>query len=235
MSGFRPPSPRTQVWRHISLYQLLSLLEQKSVWFSGLSKLEDKFEGSYTLRDSRRLEQLSAFSRLTPGAPARIKRDSVARLLKEIRERVYVSCWYVGTDESAALWRRTVRGGESVAIQTSYRDLELAFGRQLFAGSVRYIDYQSRRIPDGSVLNPFFCKRPIFKHENELRLLLYLPNEVTTANGHYVRATPRRLIRRVMLAPYTASWVKETLDAVLHKYGLKPAIVPSSVDAEPSW
>lgn len=205
------------------------------MWFSGLSKLEDKFEGSYTLRDSRRLEQLTAFSRLTPGAPARIKKDAVTKLLKEIRERVYVSCWYTGTDESAALWHRTVRGGEFVAIQTTYRDLESAFGRHLYAGSVRYIDYQTRRIPEGSVLNPFFCKRPIFKHENELRLLLHLPNEVAPANGHYVPATPRRLIKRVMLAPGTEPWVEETLDAVLRRYGISPAIVPSSVDAEPTW
>jgi hypothetical protein len=223
------------MWRHVPVYQLLSAIDKKALWFSAISRLEDKFEGKYTLQDARRLEQLASLSRRSRGVPEDIERDYLAKRLKTTRERAYVSCWYAGDDESAGLWQRTSRPGDFVAIQTTFSDLEAAFRQMLYVAEVRYIDYEDRRIPVGSILNPFFCKRSIFAYENEVRLLLYRPREETPASGHYVRAAIRRVVKRVMLAPHTEAWVKGVLQEVLAKYGLRVPIVPSAVDAEPAW
>src|SRR5438552_392784 len=132
MKAFGRPSPSTQLWRHIPLYQFLSLLETRAVWFSAISKLEDRFEGSYTLRDNRRLEQLERLSQRSRGVPAGLEADYLTKRLEAIKARSYVSCWYMGDDESAALWQRTARTADFVAIQTTYRDLEAAFKRTLY-------------------------------------------------------------------------------------------------------
>jgi len=207
------------------------------LWFTALSDLEDKYEGAYTKRDMRRLQQLRRSTRRTPEAPALLVPIDLKQRLDAIRNRVYVSCWYAGDDESAALWQRSPRDTDFVAIQTTYADLKSTIRRTLPAGYVRYdINYYSRhQIPQGSILNPFFCKRPIFSHENEFRVLLYSPELIEPPPGQHVKVSPARMIRKVMLAPYTKPWVGEAIRALLRSYRVTCPVVRSEVDAEPTW
>jgi hypothetical protein len=154
--------------------------------------------------------------------------------LDAIRARVYVSCWYAG-DESAALWQRSPRDTDFVAIQTTLADIRRTIRRSLPAAAVKYIDYKRHTIPAGSILNPFFCKRQVFMHENEFRVVLYSPEFETPPAGQYVAVSPRTLLRKVMLAPYTKPWVREAVEEVLRTYGIRCPVVPSTVDAEPTW
>jgi hypothetical protein len=235
VTHFRLPTPRTQLWRHVRLSQLLSLLDRKALWFTALSKLEDRFEGAYTLRDMRRLQQLESLTRQARGLPPELVRLDLINRLKAIRARVYVSCWYAGSDESAALWQRSARGSDFVAIQTTFGDLQKTIRQRLPAAYVSYINYERHRIPQGSVLNPFFCKRRIFTHENEFRILLYRAELLTPAAGQYVPASPNSVVRRLMLAPHTEAWVREAIQGLLRRYGVRCPVVHSSVDAQPPW
>src|SRR5437588_12641388 len=112
---FQHPTPRTSLWRHVRLSQLLALLDRRAIWFPAVSQLEDKFEGAYTLRDMRRREQLERLSSYPRGTPREVVQRHLVDRLNEIRARVYVSCWYAGDDESAALWQRAARDTDFVA------------------------------------------------------------------------------------------------------------------------
>jgi hypothetical protein len=235
ISGFHSPSPPTPLWRHVRLSQLLSLIDRRALWFTALSELEDKFEGAYTERDMRRLQQLERLTTRAKGAPELLVPLDLRNRLTAIRARVYVSCWYAGDEESAALWLRSARDTDFVAIQTTFRDLRTTIRQTLPAAYVRYLDYGRQRIPAGTVLTPFFCKRRIFEHEHEFRIVVYGPEVKEPPPGHYVRVSPQRLIRQVMLAPYTQTWVGEAIRAVLRRYGITAPVVRSAVDAGPTW
>jgi hypothetical protein len=234
IAPFRPPGPKTLLWRHVRLSQLLAVLETNSLWFSAVSELEDKFEGSYTLRDLRRQQQLALRTSHKRGVPPEVVDDFASRTARRVRAGVFLNCWYSGIDESAALWQWASRQADFVAIQTTYGQLQSAIASSVYAAKVRYIDYERQRIPPGSVLNPYFCKRRIFQHENEVRMLLYRPPAVTSPPvGIAVGANGKRFIRQVMLAPYSPRWVRDTVASVVRRYGLKCPVVPSGVDAEP--
>jgi hypothetical protein len=232
---FSHPSPKTPLWRHIRLSQLLAVLESRSLWFSAISQLEDKFEGSYTKRDVRRQEQLIQATKRRRGAPIEIGEDFVARTRQRVRERVFVNCWYSGNDESAALWHWLARHADFVAIQTTFGELQRAVRARIYSGTVQYLDYERRRIPQGSVLNPYFCKRMSFQFENELRLLRYesqLPAS-QIPKGLRTPVNLKLLVRRVMVAPYAPTWIGDTVQSVVDRYGLKCVVTSSGIDADP--
>jgi hypothetical protein len=235
LTRFRVPTPTTQLWRYVRLSSFLSLLERRAIWFSAVPELEDKYEGAITLRDARRRQQLARQTARTRGVPAAVEDRFLIDYLNWIRARVFVSCWYAGDDESAALWQGQARNTDFVAIQTTYADLGRSIRRSVLAAQVRYINYDRQRIPEGSILNSFFCKRMIFQHESEVRLLLFQDRLQQPPAGQYIPVNPNRIVRRVMLAPFTQGWVRETVQTVMSRYGLGCPVVASTVDGQPSW
>jgi hypothetical protein len=50
----------------------------------------------------------------------------------------------------------------------------------LVLGKVKYIDYAKQKIPITDLMNAFFYKNRYFEHENELRLICYRIDVVTS-------------------------------------------------------
>jgi hypothetical protein len=105
------------LWRYMSFTKYVSLLETGSLYFSRADQLGDPYEGSTS---SANLQLRPAFY----GAEAASRMGAaIAPLARMIRAFTFVSCWYMSTYESAAMWSLYSDGGPSVAVQTTFRRL----------------------------------------------------------------------------------------------------------------
>ena len=102
--------------------QFVSMLSTGGVWFVHVPELEDQFEGSYPIPTAERLRIVSRTTTRSE-MPLRIfeeySKELVQRTEGYLRDGAYVSCWYSGPYESAALWQWAARKGASVAIRTT--------------------------------------------------------------------------------------------------------------------
>jgi hypothetical protein len=112
----------------------------------------------------------------------------------------------------------------------------------IFVGTVNYIDYEHETIPHNEVLSPFLYKRKSYEHEHEVRaVLLRLPADggralrATITHGVNVDVSLRVLIDNIYVAPNTEKWVVDTIQSAVHHYGCKYKVMPSRLDAKPSW
>jgi hypothetical protein len=233
-----PPKPTTAVWRHISIAQLVSMLESNALWFSSVTELEDRFEGSYPVANVLRRRVLTQATE-NFGVPDVVMQDFISKNLREMRSSVYVNCWYAGFHESAALWQWAARRGESVALKSTFRRLSESVSTtdDVFASKVMYVDYQKQLIPEGSTLNVFFCKRRSFRHEREVRLLIDHTGKkmVDPPKGILVAADVARLVTSIVVEPEAPRWIREVVGSLTRRYRLDVPVVQSTLDLDPMW
>ena len=99
--------------------------------------------------------------------------DRRVPLLKiHLRQHVMINCWHMNDYESGAMWRVCGKTDEAVVICSTYELLDDALDDSVFLGIVKYIDYETQLLPDGSVLERFVHKRKYFSYEQELRAVL---------------------------------------------------------------
>ena len=137
------PEPTTVLWRYMSFAKYCSLLEQQSLFFSLVQKLqkeEDRYEGF-----------------ICP-PPRRHKGDRLIRaehlgrevLLKVVQANL-VNCWVNSEHESSLMWK-SYAGTEGVAIRTTFRDLQESIHSlnpelPVTFGKIDYVDYRQRTTP----------------------------------------------------------------------------------------
>lgn len=178
------PDHNTKIWRYLDFTKFVSMLDNNSLYFLRSDKLDDPFEGSYTksnieIHIGEITEELIEKCKKEDPSIDREKLLEINTTTNQvIRELVYVNCWHINEYESAAMWKSYLKSDEGVAIQSSIRRLWLSLKDTngiVFAGKVKYIDYERDIIPDGSMLSPFFHKRKSFEFENEFRAVLRTP------------------------------------------------------------
>ena len=127
----KPENENAKIWRYMDFTKFVSMLDTKSLYFTRIDLLEDKFEGSvpksfYSSMSSEKIEMLKAF--YPKSYKSRIKKSEKTALKKskknlEInlarRKWTFVNCWHVNEDESAAMWKLYLKSNEGVAIQTA--------------------------------------------------------------------------------------------------------------------
>ena len=192
------PDEIAELWRYMDLAKLLSLLQNKSLFFSRMDKLGDQFEGQWsdlTIRLLRKREHYwvedeadhavivdkRGGHRLTfpkddedrsPEQTIRRWQDLIYRPESVLR-RTYVNCWYGAKDESAAMWKLFAGEKYGIAIRTTARRFLGSFEDHLpdYFGKVKYISYDECTMPI-STLPPVFYKRSAFSHEHEVRAVI---------------------------------------------------------------
>jgi hypothetical protein len=192
--------------RFIELHKLISLIRQKTLFFTRLDLLPDPFEGvTTTLIKQRYLAKLiPSRERMNPKLPAELIEENLRQ--KENTEKYYdeeairkqksqfVNCWSKGDRESMAMWN-LYSNKESVAIKIQKNELLDYLKNNLELQPLLYPDFQ---LICGSVkyyeLNPVnlkvvvkvpysaFKKDIAFEFENEYRLLIVSPLEKNEDN-----------------------------------------------------
>ena len=153
------------------------------------------------------------------------------------------------------MWGLYARGGQGVAISTSYKRLRESFRRcpaDVHLGVVHYIDYETELIPwRQNVMYPLLHKRKSFDHERELRALVTdlrsLPDDVIAATGvaekilqgstqgEYVPIDLEALLGEVYTGPFTEDWFSDLVESVLRRFATTVSLCRSQLDQGPSW
>ena len=265
--AFRPPeNDNTKVWRYMPLMKFLNMLETEALFFAraDVMREQDGFEGRPTLLDTFRFDMLIDL----PYDDANkhiwkmigIKSADEAHIVKRFAQLdrkpnpnsdsiIFLNCWHVSEDESDALWKIYSRDENGVAITSTFGNLKTALARSktfdVQIGLVEYIDY-SQVMPGrpDNMMKPFLLKRHIFKHENELRLILLCGPERAAEHADEIRLTERgaylnvhltNLIEKVYVSPSRRS-LSVTKSLFLNLSGTdpqSPCLSASPPDCQP--
>lgn len=234
----KPPEDScAKVWRFMSFAKYVALLESQSVFFARADTLGDPFEGS---QSRRTIEIRNRF------------KDSIPKTARSLiggadiaRRRTFISCWHLNEYESQGMWKLYVEGTEGVAIQSRFVTLERCLWDvpryEISIGLVNYIDYEKDSFCDDWV-SPFVCKRHSFRHENEVRAIIFphdrprtVPPSEDLKPGLPIKVDMNILIEAVYTSPYAPSWFHELVASTSSRYGLKAPIEVSALRVEPVY
>ena len=212
--SFKEPSrSNIKLWRYLDFTKFVSLIDKRALFFVRSDKLEDTFEGAIT-------KKMSAYRKSTGGY-----------------KRVFlINSWHMNEYESAAMWKLYLKSEEGVAIQTTFKRLTHSFiskEHDVFAGKVKYTDYENEVIPEGNVFNRFLNKRKSFEHEKEVRAMILHANNDGDESGTYVDVDLNTLIQKVYLSPYSKKWFADLVRSTIDKYEIKTEVMNSNLVDKP--
>lgn len=223
----------------MDLTKLLSLLENRTLYFTRADQFEDPYEGSLSKAGVAQMRDQA----LNGGFP----QEMINQLLQASemqRREMYISCWFMSEHESAAMWKLYLQSPEGIAIRCDHdalcRALE-ASPLKARTSSVTYIDYDTTPVPSGNLFFPFLHKRLSFAHENELRAVVWSTEDVnaaqvaTDALSVTVDVVPEDLIKAVHVSPSAPKWFGTLVEQLLKRYGLTCPIERSGLYERPSF
>jgi hypothetical protein len=227
----QPASPNAKVWRYMDFTKYVALLEAGALYFCRIDKLGDPFEGSTTVASKKAWEALFANPSLQQISDWQASMAGFRRL---VREGNFANCWHAAEHESAAMWRLYSGADEAIAIQTSYARLVHALPEKVMVGLVKYIDYDSAKMPGNNMLWPIMHKRLSFEHEHEVRAVLMAMEETTSGqSGRNVVVDLNALIERVYVSPSSPDWYYELVGTITAKLGFGFPMARSRLSEQP--
>lgn len=257
---FIPIESKKILWRYLDLDKFISLLETKSLFFCRADKFSDPFEGSIPKREAefRMTSEKRSSERL--GTEFNEKQaleniEGTKELHKKFKQKYIINCWTINETESDAMWRLYLKDNEGVAIQTtSDRILQTIeqIPESIGISRIRYIDYDKGQwynksdYPHSSYnfYTPLVHKRLEFKHENEFRLIMEIPEEDDYNNywnkqknhkGLFIPIDIEMLIEKIFLPPTVDNETIESLKNVSESYGYKFTFEKSKLSSEPYY
>jgi hypothetical protein len=188
-TAFQNIPDETPIWRYMDLASFLFLVEESSLHFSRLDKLEDKFEGSLGVINIRaRQDQLNE-------VPEQIREhflNSSIRHNEEGRKCIFVNCWSINEHESAALWKIFTKGN-GIAIRSTIGRLKKALEQDtsnaVLFSPINYFDPTQDGVSFQTAITPYTFKRKSFEYEREFRaIIVKFPTKTT--NGDPITVDP---------------------------------------------
>ena len=272
----QPSNLELSVWTYMSFTKFLSMISQSSLYFSRIDKLSfsDSYEGSFTRMNDLLLEmnwfkapsdfwlKLGSKNEEQFMLSMRVQRES--RFLQSIqKEFIFVNCWHIGEEESDAMWKIYVGNQDGVCVQTTLASLRASFSdssESIFLGKVNYNDYKKDFIVEMDTFSPFITKRRCFKHEQELRALIWRHEDIDhrflTADGspgtkdNFATAVPvnkdpdriginvkvnvKDLVHAIYISSISGNWFVDLVESILAKLGYAFRIHHSELTERPS-
>ena len=245
-----PPPANAILWRYMDFTKFVSLLEKRALFFARADQLGDPFEGAIPINNIK--------SRYTSLKPELSEKEILMyeHLRVELRRFTLISCWHESSHESEAMWKIYSSANSGIAIKTNFDSFVASFitDEQRHLGKVKYIDYDSEKIPDDDLLSPYLHKRKSFEHEQEVRTIIqHIPPEANQENlpnflsgeiptwpdlcdtGIYYDVDLNMLIQEVVIDPYAPDWLLDLVSSVAKRYGLQARITKSYLAALPMW
>ncbi|HDY84950.1 MAG TPA: hypothetical protein ENH74_04620, partial [Methylophaga sp.] len=112
----------TVLWKYLDLSKFISLLSKKSLWLARVDTFKDKHEGMFPLEMKQTLDKIyKEFEKEenTKDGPIQNTTDFQQHLIKN----AYINCWHQNLDENMVMWEIYGKTENSVAIQTTVKDL----------------------------------------------------------------------------------------------------------------
>ena len=157
-----------------------------------------------------------------------------------------INCWHENAHESEAMWRLYARETDGIAIKTDFNSFKNSFtcSKEIYIGSVNYVDYDSHFIPEGNMFSPYLHKRKSFEHEREIRaIVMEIPSNEHGVDwaqdicdiGKYYEIDLPLLIQEVVVAPFAQDWFLELVKSVTIRYNFEFPVVKSVLADNPTW
>jgi hypothetical protein len=245
-----PTDENIKIWRYMDFTKFLSFVDKKTLFFTRIDQLEDKFEGRFT----KYFLNPEIEEKATPDEKENLRRYRIhsAKLNEGDRTTLAVNCWHMNEYESAAMWKLYAKSDEGIAIQSTYSKLLNSFydsdDYMLFVGTVKYIDYDKEVIPRDNLFFPYIHKRRSFEHERELRAII-TPSMITTnssgmksraiklqplpKDGVHIPINVLNLVEMVYVSPTCEIWFEDLLRSVLKTYQIEKQVKRSSLADDP--
>jgi hypothetical protein len=173
------PDNNQKIWRYMDFSKYVDLVTTSELYFTRADKLEDPYDCSGMQFFGEPYKQLSSAN--PQGREWTSKVNTFGRLF------VYLNCWHMNDDQSAALWRLYSENKyETIAIQTTFgkfkSEIENKWPRDgIRITKVKYDPENAGKLDENSTyrilsalgLEDIIYKRPSFEHEKELRAFIY--------------------------------------------------------------
>jgi hypothetical protein len=149
--------------------------------------------------------------------------------MRKFRQRIVCSCWYLGDEESDAMWKvyadrlgvalvSTV-GRLASSLKGRYSNLITSYDPQEYLiAPVRYVgNSKLSRLPQFYKDHPWMLKRSAFRHEKEVRICHELPESVWARSepGSSIGVSTQKLVREIILSPFNPAWVNDSLRSAI--------------------
>lgn len=235
-----PGDEQVKIWRYMDFTKFVSLIDRRELFFARADLLGDPFEGSLAQAN------VDLRFRIYEGLPVDMA-AKMSRFRRDFRQFVFVNCWHMNDQESAAMWKLYLSSSEGIAVRSTYDRLISSVtgdAPTVYVGVVRYADYEADFIPEGNLFDALLHKRKSFEHERELRAVVrgeLPPDEGSGARfdkplregGMYVGVDLGQLIEAVYIAPDAPPWFLELVASVKGRYGAPGELIQSKLDADP--
>lgn len=210
------------IWKYFPFPAFLTLLENRELYFTRVSTLDDPNEYPITERDANYFSL--SLERYT---------DAVNRT----KEKSFVNCWRLSEYESFGMWSAYADSATGIAVKSDVERLFAAFDendeRVVTAGKVAYIDTLSEMAQNPADRpNVFYiacAKTKPYENEKELRLCYEDSHRVIQDNyvGFPINITT--LIKEIYVGSSAKPYVKDLIENVLRKHGIYVNVTQSIV------
>jgi hypothetical protein len=231
----------TVIWRFMSLAKFLSTITTSSLYFCQATVLQgiDPYEGSLAPPNLhfhqsmteenfvRHIMKIPNSDALPPNFPEVFSPAHRKHFNSIFSATVYINCWHICEHESAFLWSVYASTSDGVSIKSTIGRLKKSIEqekRDVYMGSVSYIDFEKESIDETNQFNRFFRKRKSFEAEKELRACFteLLPNigwseRALTVNprGIPISCDLPTLVEEVVVAPTAPRWYADAVTALV--------------------
>jgi hypothetical protein len=245
---FLPPEDDdAQIWQFMDFPEFVSVLEQRSLFFSKAMNLFDPYEGK--LPQGNKSAKFQYDNKSDNSLLPSILREKTHNTLRNV---IVINSWHINEFESAAMWNLYSQLKTGISIQSTYdrlcKSFDINLDDDIFIGKVNYIDYSRDSADDFDLLELFVTKRKHFEYEQELRVIttttfsqhdnrrlilrdatkeLYKiePFEqnrtnLLTSAGRYVPVDLEHLLDKIFVAPLSEDWYVNLVKSVVSKYGI---------------
>lgn len=217
------PPDSQQIWKYLNLEGLISLLQNRALWFSNANLFEDPFEGTFVESDTTRTSSIIGAIPFPLGRKADPEDE---------KNSLLVNCWHASEDESYAMWKIYSDVEIGIALKTTFGKLNsslLNTDKEIYAGFVRY-ERRAQVTKRENLFEQFLRKDPVFRFENEVRLLMSNENHQNDGYklGEAVPISLNEAISELVISPYSKPWQKQLIVNLLNKYELNVDVKASS-------
>jgi len=176
--GLEPTDPEALIWRFMDLRKFRDLIATSELYFRRADLFDDDDEGLPP-------EEYLPYAGLNPrDIHDALQLNHFRGSLAQDREAFFVSCWCLSPEPTTKMWEQYAKGG--LAVGSRYSLLKRAMGScectlGAFLGLVRY---GSQHLTGWNALRFISTKREKFAYEQEIRALLWVPDEFAGNNRH---------------------------------------------------
>mgnify|MGYP003590209475 FL=1 len=227
-----------KIWRYMDLAKFISIMSNKSLYFTSFSKFDDPYEcylpevynkpiNTLIENNSQKIYEkaktiIKKFENEYPekylDAMKNISSIYESSLLsyknsvRELRDKFGVSCWHINEYENESLWKIYTNQGQGIAIETTVEKLKqsLQFHRKITFDKVRYEDFNTTIFEKNHKNYLGYIKRKAFEYENEFRAVVLL-DENYFEKGCYIKVDLDILIEKIHISPAMPKYFLESI------------------------